>query len=162
MPRLMQLENTAVTHAIHTSCQCKADIVASDEQEKSGRRALLNLGHTFGHAIETGMGYGKWLHGEAVACGMAVAAEFSARLGWLNQDDVIRIKRVLQSANLPIDLPKQLSAEHMLEMMALDKKVQAGKLNLILLTEIGDAVMTHEYDHALLLNTLTDLTPSAD
>ena len=158
--QLMLLDTAAVTHAIQTSCQCKADIVASDEQEKSGRRALLNLGHTFGHAIETGMGYGNWLHGEAVACGMALAAEFSARLGWLNEDDVARIRRVLQSANLPVDLPEQLNADQMLEMMALDKKVQAGKLNLILLKAIGEAVMTHEYDQTLLLSTLTDAASS--
>jgi len=158
--QLMHLDTAAVTHAIQTSCQCKADIVASDEQEKSGRRALLNLGHTFGHAIETGMGYGNWLHGEAVACGMALAAEFSARLGWLNEDDVARIRRVLQSANLPVDLPEQLNADQMLEMMALDKKVQAGKLNLILLKAIGEAVMTHEYDQTLLLSTLTDAASS--
>lgn len=157
---LMQLDIAAVTHAIQTSCQCKADIVASDEREKSGRRALLNLGHTFGHAIETGMGYGNWLHGEAVACGMALAAEFSARLGWLNEDDVARIRRVLQKANLPVNLPEQLNADQMLEMMALDKKVQAGKLNLILLKEIGQAVMTHEYDQTLLLAMLTDATSS--
>jgi 3-dehydroquinate synthase len=162
MSSLMQLDSAAVTYAIQTSCQCKADIVASDEQEKSGRRALLNLGHTFGHAIETGMGYGTWLHGEAVACGMAVAAEFSARLGWLADDDVVRIKHVLESAHLPVAIPQQLSAEQMLDLMALDKKVQAGKLNLILLTKIGEAVMTHEYDQALLLAMLTDLTSSTN
>jgi 3-dehydroquinate synthase len=106
------------------------------------------------------MGYGNWLHGEAVACGMALAAEFSARLGWLNEDDVARIRRVLQMANLPVNLPEQLNADQMLEMMALDKKVQAGKLNLILLKEIGQAVMTHEYDQTLLLAMLTDATSS--
>ncbi len=156
--KLMQLDPECVSYAIQTSCQCKADIVASDEQEKSGRRALLNLGHTFGHAIETGMGYGVWLHGEAVACGMAVAAEFSARTGWLSDQDVARIKALLVAAKLPISLPDQLSAENMLEYMAMDKKVQAGKLNLILLKQIGTAVMTHSYDRALLADMLAQLT----
>ncbi len=156
--KLMQLDPQCVSYAIQTSCQCKADIVASDEQEKSGRRALLNLGHTFGHAIETGMGYGVWLHGEAVACGMALAAEFSARTGWLCAQDVARIKALLAAAKLPTSLPDQLSAKDMLAVMAMDKKVQAGKLNLILLEQIGTAVMTHSYDRALLADMLTQLT----
>ena len=84
MPRLIQMEKQAVAYAIEQSCRCKAEVVASDELEQSGRRALLNLGHTFGHAIETGLGYGQWLHGEAVSCGMVMAAEFSARLGWIS------------------------------------------------------------------------------
>ena len=156
--KLMQLDPQCVSYAIQTSCQCKADIVASDEQEKSGRRALLNLGHTFGHAIETGMGYGVWLHGEAVSCGMALAAEFSARTGWLCAQDVARIKALLAAAKLPTSLPDQLSAKDMLAVMAMDKKVQAGKLNLILLEQIGTAVMTHSYDRALLADMLTQLT----
>ncbi len=158
--KLMQLDPDTVSYAIQSSCQCKADIVASDEREKSGRRALLNLGHTFGHAIETGMGYGVWLHGEAVACGMAVAAEFSARTGWLSEPDVTRIKALLGAAKLPTSLPDQLSADNMLEYMAMDKKVQAGKLNLILLKRIGEAVMTDSYDRTLLANMLKQLTSS--
>ena len=162
MHLLLQLDTQAISYAIETSCQCKADIVASDEHEKTGRRALLNLGHTFGHAIETGMGYGVWLHGEAVACGMAIAAEFSARLGWISNQEVDRIKSVLLAAKLPVDLPDNFSAKQMLELMALDKKVQAGKLNLILLKQLGEAVMTHEYDQQLLLNMLEDLTQSTN
>lgn len=158
MQSLLDLDSTAIAYAIEQSCQCKAEVVASDEQEKSGRRALLNLGHTFGHAIETGMGYGVWLHGEAVACGMAIAAEFSARLGWLNTDDVEKVKRLLVAAKLPIDLPKELSVDRMFELMAVDKKVQNGKLNLVLLQQLGNAVLTHSFDHDLLYNTLADLT----
>ena len=155
--QLLQLEPDIVSQAIQTSCQSKADIVASDEHEKSGSRALLNLGHTFGHAIETGLGYGVWLHGEAVACGMAIAAEFSARTGWLSNEDVNRIKKLLVAAKLPTELPSQLTATAMLEHMAMDKKVHAGKLNLILLENIGSAVMTHDYDRALLQDMLEQL-----
>lgn len=155
--QLLELEPDIVSQAIQTSCQCKADIVASDEHEKSGSRALLNLGHTFGHAIETGLGYGVWLHGEAVACGMAIAAEFSARMGWLSNNDVTRIKKLLVAAKLPTELPSQLTANDMLKHMAMDKKVHAGKLNLILLEKIGSAVMTHDYDRALLQDMLEQL-----
>lgn len=159
--KLVDLDNDALMYAIQRSCQCKADIVASDEHEKSGRRALLNLGHTFGHAIETGMGYGNWLHGEAVACGMVVAAEFSERMKWISKDDVKRISRLISRANLPTELPHELSATKILELMAIDKKVKDGKLHLVLLKEIGEAVLTSEFDHVLLQQTLAELTLAA-
>ena len=156
--KLLRLETDAITYAIDKSCRCKADVVASDEKEKSGRRALLNLGHTFGHAIEAGMGYGEWLHGEAVACGMSVAAEFSARLGWITAEDVRRINQLLVNAKLPIKLPAELSASRMLELMSVDKKILDGKLNLVLLQKIGNAVLTSSFDKDLLNSTLKELT----
>ncbi|MEM7303913.1 MAG: 3-dehydroquinate synthase [Pseudomonadota bacterium] len=161
MSRLLELDSSAIAYAIEKSCLCKAEVVASDEQEKSGRRALLNLGHTFGHAIEAGMGYGVWLHGEAVACGMSIAAEFSARLGWISTRDVERINRLILSAKLPVKLPTELNAEQMLELMSVDKKILDGKLNLVLLNKIGRAVLTNDFDKNLLSNTLTELTQAA-
>ncbi len=155
---LVNLDTDAIAYAIEQSCRCKAEIVASDELEQSGRRALLNLGHTFGHAIETGLGYGKWLHGEAVGCGMLMAAKFSARIGWLSQEDIKRIDALLVAANLPTSAPKELSADRFLELMALDKKVKDGKLRLVLLQNIGNAVLTDEFDYNLLRETLLELT----
>ena len=159
--KLVLLDTDAITYAIQRSCQCKAEIVASDEHEKSGMRALLNLGHTFGHAIETGMGYGKWLHGEAVACGMVIAAEFSERMGWLSKPDVERISNLISNAKLPISIPPELSANRIIELMAIDKKVKDGKLHLVLLQDIGNAVLTSDFDEDLLHKTLAELTEAA-
>ncbi len=158
---LVALDNDAITYAIQRSCQCKAEIVASDEHEKSGRRALLNLGHTFGHAIETGLGYGNWLHGEAVACGMVIAAEFSERMNWVSRDDVERVSSLISNANLPTALPLELSADQIIELMAIDKKVKDGKLHLVLLQSIGNATLTSDFDHGLLYKTLSELTQAA-
>jgi len=160
MSSLLTLKSEAITYAIEKSCKCKADIVASDEHEKSGRRALLNLGHTFGHAIETGMGYGTWLHGEAVGCGMLIAAHFSQKLGWIDKSEVNEIKHVISSANLPIHLPKELSADKMLELMSVDKKVKNGNLYLVLLKDVGDAVLTCDYDLDLLKDMLIEINNS--
>jgi 3-dehydroquinate synthase len=133
-------DKTALAHAVARSCANKAAVVAADERE-AGERALLNLGHTFGHAIETGLGYGEWLHGEAVAAGTLIAAELSARLGWLTAADVGRIERLFIRAGLPVSAP-QLGAERYLELMRHDKKVEDGKLRLVLLERIGRAVVT--------------------
>jgi len=143
-----------LAYAIRRSCEDKAAVVAADEREQSGRRALLNLGHTFGHAIETGMGYGTWLHGEAVACGMVMAAEMSRQLGWLSPDEVARIRGLLERAQLPVAPPPELSAETFLDLMAVDKKVEAGRLRLVLLRGIGDAVLSSDFDPAALRATL--------
>jgi 3-dehydroquinate synthase len=105
-------------------------------------RALLNLGHTYGHAIETGMGYGEWLHGEAIAAGMVMAAQLSQHLGWMAADDVARARNLIQAAGLPVQAPAELDAARFLELMAVDKKVLAGKLRLILLRGIGQAVIS--------------------
>ncbi|OHC63594.1 MAG: 3-dehydroquinate synthase [Rhodocyclales bacterium GWA2_65_20] len=141
MDRLMARDAEVLSYAIERSCANKAEVVAGDEREtaKEGGRALLNLGHTFGHAIETGLGYGEWLHGEAVAAGTVMAAELSRRLGWLAPADVARVRDLLSRAGLPVAGP-QLGAERYLDFMGHDKKVIAGKLRLVLLARIGTAV----------------------
>jgi 3-dehydroquinate synthase len=142
MSGLRARDETLLAEAVYRSCTHKAEIVAADEQEH-GVRALLNLGHTFGHAIEAGLGYGKWLHGEAVAAGTVMAARLSALMGWLREEDVIRVEQVLQAAGLPIRGPQgpQLDAARYLEWMRHDKKVQEGRLRLVLLQSLGKAVI---------------------
>ncbi len=140
MDDLLAHDPAALAYAIHRSCQNKAEVVAADERE-SGQRALLNLGHTFGHAIEAGMGYGNWLHGEAVGTGMIMAAELSQRLGWLSADDVSRIRLLILRAGLPGVAPA-LGLEAYLNLMGLDKKVEGGKLRFVLLKKIGEALIT--------------------
>jgi len=150
---LLARDFSALSFAIARSCQDKANIVAKDERE-SGQRALLNLGHTFGHAIETGLGYGVYLHGEGVAIGMCLAAQFSARLGWMSKTDVTRIKTLIEKMALPTRIPDDLTIERMLDLMQVDKKVQAGKLRLVLLEGIGKAIITDQYDPQLLRQSL--------
>lgn len=140
---LNSLDPEAMAYAIKRSCQDKADIVAADEKE-AGQRALLNLGHTFGHAIETGMGYGVWLHGEAVATGMVLAAELSHRLGWLPQPDLARVRTLIERAKLPTQAPPEINADRFLELMAVDKKVLDGKLRLVLMKGLGNAVIAED------------------
>ena len=137
--RLLARNPDALAFAVERSCANKAEVVAADETEQ-GERALLNLGHTFGHAIETGMGYGNWLHGEAVAAGTMMAAELSRRLGWLAAADVERIEALHVRAGLPVFGPK-LPIDRYLDLMASDKKVEAGRLRLILLRGVGRAVI---------------------
>ncbi|MDX9884248.1 3-dehydroquinate synthase [Thauera sp.] len=139
---LVARDPAALACAIERSCRNKAEVVAADETEQ-GERALLNLGHTFGHAIETGLGYGEWLHGEAVAAGTMMAAELSRHLGWLQDEDIERIATLFARAHLPVWAPK-LGASRYLDLMAHDKKVEAGKLRLVLLREIGRAVIHGE------------------
>jgi 3-dehydroquinate synthase len=115
---------------------------------------LLNLGHTFGHAIETGVGYGEWLHGEAVATGMALAADLSARLGWLSGDQVERVRALLARARLPLAPPPELTPDDFLRLMAVDKKVKDGRLRLILLRDLGQAVIAEQVDLRALRETL--------
>ena len=151
MHALLKRDPASLAYAIERSCQNKADVVSADEKE-SGQRALLNLGHTFGHAIETGMGYGEWLHGEAVATGMVMAAILSAKLGNISEDDVCEIRHLLETAKLPVHAPEALTAKGFKKLMAVDKKVQDGKIRMILLNAIGDAYITDDYDD----NHLTD------
>jgi 3-dehydroquinate synthase len=139
---LLARDPEALAYAIELSCRHKAAVVANDETEQ-GERALLNFGHTFGHAIENGLGYGEWLHGEAVAAGMVLAARLSERLGWLHGDAVARIVALLERAGLPVTAPA-LGADRYLDLMARDKKVISGSLRLILLKAIGEAVVTEE------------------
>lgn len=150
--QLMALEESAISEAIYRSCQNKADVVARDEHE-TGERALLNLGHTFGHAIENAMGYGVWLHGEAVAAGTMMAADLSQRMGWLSAAEVARIHALLTKARLPLDAPK-LGADKYLELMQMDKKVADGKIRLVLQQGIGKSVITSDYDADKLRATL--------
>lgn len=150
---LVKRDKAALEHAILVSCQTKAEVVAKDERE-AGVRALLNLGHTFGHAIEAGMGYGAWLHGEAVAAGMVMAADLSHRLGWVSSDDVDRVRNLLSRAKLPVNGPSDLAVDTYLDLMAVDKKVQQGEMRFVLLKSIGDSVVTADVDPQLLRQTL--------
>jgi 3-dehydroquinate synthase len=150
---LKQRDSKALAYAIERSCQDKADIVAKDETEQDVR-ALLNLGHTFGHAIETGMGYGNWLHGEAIATGMLMAADLSARQGWMSVDEVSRIADLFLAAGLPVQSPQEMSAEKFLSLMSVDKKVQDGVIRLVLLKGIGEAIISDDYDVEKLQGTL--------
>ncbi len=153
MDRLLARDPAALAEAIERSCRNKAEVVAADERE-AGVRAILNLGHTFGHAIETGMGYGAWLHGEAIAAGMVMAADLSSRLGWLKEHDVARIRALIERARLPAQAPPMLTAAQFKSLMSVDKKVQAGKLRLVLLEALGKAVITAEVPPAVLDETL--------
>jgi len=139
-------------HAVTESCRIKAQIVAADERE-AGERALLNFGHTFGHAIETGVGYGEWLHGEAVAAGMVLAARLSERMGLIADADVGRLRILLQHAGLPVDAPR-LGADRYLDLMGRDKKVVAGAIRFVLLRAIGNAFVTADVSDASLREVL--------
>jgi 3-dehydroquinate synthase len=150
---LLARDAAALSEAIERSCRNKAEIVAADERE-TGERALLNLGHTFGHAIETGVGYGEWLHGEAVAAGMVMAADLSARLGGLSQEQVARVRRLLARARLPLQPPPELTPGDFLRLMAVDKKVKDGRLRLILLRELGQGIIAEQVDPRFLQETL--------
>jgi shikimate kinase / 3-dehydroquinate synthase len=138
---LLAREPSALAYAIRRSCEIKADVVRQDERE-GGLRAILNFGHTFGHAIEAGLGYGKWLHGEAVGCGMVMAADLSHRLGFLSEDAKERISALVRAAGLPVVAPN-LGVERWLELMQVDKKNEGGEIKFILLRPLGAAVVTH-------------------
>jgi 3-dehydroquinate synthase len=150
--RLLARDTDALTHAIRRSCEIKAEIVARDEREL-GDRALLNLGHTFGHAIESATNYSTWLHGEAVGAGMLLAADMSQRLGWMSGADVERIERMLKAFGLRTDV-SELAAGTLAEKMKIDKKVAAGRIRLVLLKAIGKSVVTGDYDDDALRETL--------
>jgi 3-dehydroquinate synthase len=144
--KILKRDRAALTYAVRRSCELKARVVGADERE-AGERALLNFGHTFGHAIETGAGYGAWLHGEAVAAGMVMAAELSALMGELKKTDVSRVRALLRRAGLPINGPA-LAPERMLELMAVDKKAAKGKTRFVLLEAIGRAALRGDVDEA--------------
>lgn len=136
--RIMARSADSLEEVIARSCSNKAEVVVADETEQ-GERAALNLGHTFGHAIETGLGYGEWLHGEAVAAGTMMAVELSCELGWLKPSDVLRVEQMFRLAGLPCQGPATLSGDRYLELMSHDKKVSEGSLRLVLLRAIGKA-----------------------
>ena len=151
--KLLARDKQALAFAIERSCLNKAAIVAKDETE-TGVRATLNLGHTFGHAIETGAGYGTYLHGEAVAIGTCQAADLSRRKGWLNDADVERIIALFKKCNLPTRPPEEIDSDRFLELMAVDKKNVNGQIRLILLTKIGAATLPIDVDKNQLIKTL--------
>ncbi len=144
---LMQRDSEALIYAIERSCAIKADVVSQDEKEQ-GIRALLNLGHTFGHAIETGLGYGEWLHGEAISTGMILAARLSEMLGLLSKTDVKRTTDIFKQTGLPTHIPNAMTADRFTELMAVDKKVKDGVLRLILMESIGKAVIKDDVSPA--------------
>ena len=148
MDALAARDEQLLAEAVYRSCAHKARIVANDEKEQ-GERALLNLGHTFGHAIESYLGYGVWLHGEAVATGMVMAADLSQRMGWISQEDLERTKKIISRAQLPIVCPK-IPLDDFLAYMAHDKKVLNGQLRLVLLKQLGEAVITRDFDLELM------------
>jgi len=153
MSRLRARDADALQHAVQRSCEMKAAIVASDEKER-GVRALLNLGHTFGHAIEAGLGFGTWLHGEAIGAGMVLAARTSEKLGWLNASDVERVRSLVASAGLPVKAPN-LGLDNWLSLMSHDKKVSQGEIRFVLLEQIGQAVMEKNVPQAVLHQVLS-------
>jgi 3-dehydroquinate synthase len=146
----------ALVYAIRRSCEIKADVVGQDEFE-GGIRAILNLGHTYGHAIETEMGYGTWLHGEAVAAGMIMACELSVDLGWLSPDILTRAIGLMRQAKLPVAPPRGMSGEAFMKHMAVDKKVLDGSIRLVLLQDCGKAVVTSDFDQQVLIAQLQKL-----
>jgi 3-dehydroquinate synthase len=146
----------SLTYAIQRSCEIKAGVVAEDEFETTGRRAILNLGHTFGHAIETHQGYGSWLHGEAVAVGMVMAVDLSYRLGWLAEDILLRTKALITKAHLPVFAPNNMTVDDFIKVMAVDKKNIHGEVRLILLTALGSAIITDDYNSALMRQVIQD------
>jgi 3-dehydroquinate synthase len=152
MDKLLARDKEALAYAIYRSCQNKAEVVAADERE-GGVRALLNLGHTFGHAIEAGMGYGNWLHGEAVAGGTILAADLSRRMGWIGEAELARVRALFQRARLPDSAP-DLGVADYLDYMGLDKKVEGGKIRFVLLKRIGEAVVTADAPADKLAETL--------
>jgi len=154
--QLMACDTCALEEAIERSCQNKADVVAQDERE-GGVRAILNLGHTFGHAIETAQGYGNWLHGEAVATGMLMALDLSAREGAITVQEVERLRTLLKRAKLPVVSPENMTEQQFMDLMAVDKKVLDGQLRLVLLDQVGAAAVTNQFDIENLKQTLASI-----
>tara|TARA_B110000196_G_scaffold160578_1_gene138031 strand:- start:65 stop:1138 length:1074 start_codon:yes stop_codon:yes gene_type:complete len=151
--RLLARDSAALCSAIEKSCFNKAKIVARDEREDD-LRAILNLGHTFGHAIETFHSYKGWLHGEAISVGMTMAAKLSSELGWIENNDFCRIRDLLISCNLPVSAPKEMRSKDFLDLMSVDKKVLDGNLRLVLLKSIGKAIVTSDVERDFLMKVL--------
>ncbi len=153
MQLLLARDRQALAYVIEKSCLNKAEIVAEDEFER-GVRAILNLGHTFGHAIETGKGYGEYLHGEAVAIGIGYAADLSKRMGWISEADVARILALLKMTGLPVEPPTDMTVEQFIDLMSVDKKNVDGNIRLILLKSIGEATLPISIEQKQLEQTL--------
>ena len=152
----MTRDSEALAYAIYRSCEIKAEVVAADERE-GGIRAILNLGHTYGHAIENHQGYGAWLHGEAVGAGMVMACELSRALGWMTSAEYERAIRLIERAKLPISPPNNMTGDDFMAGMSLDKKVLDGQLRLVLLKGLGSAVVTADFDAQCLAQQLEQL-----
>ena len=154
-PALLRGEDpAALAHAVKRSCEIKAWVVGQDERE-AGLRAILNFGHTFGHAIEAGMGYGQWYHGEAVGCGMVIAADLCRRMGRLSAEEAARLTKVVIEARLPA-IPPRLGVDRFMELMAHDKKADSGSIKYVLLNGLGGA-STSPADEALVRQTLQEM-----
>lgn len=144
MPKLLQRDTNFVISIIKRACEIKRDIVIADEKELTGVREVLNFGHTFAHAIEKMIGYGKWLHGEVVATGLVLATTLSQHKGWIKEDDVARVEKLLQSIPLPTQLPSNIKYDTLIAAMMMDKKIVANRLRLVLLKGIGQVVVTDD------------------
>ena len=155
LEEVLALREEPLAYAIETSCACKARVVEADERERSGERALLNLGHSFAHAIETAQAYRGWLHGEAVACGMVCAADLSVRQGWLEAREAERVAALIERCALPTQIPADLSTEELREHMLHDKKNDTSTQRLVLLRGIGEAFLTAKFDPRLVDATLS-------
>lgn len=164
LDRLLAQDAETLTEVIERCCALKARIVAADERESlhggAGPRALLNLGHTFGHAVETWTRYENWLHGEAVGLGLCMAADLSARLGWIPAEDAARAQALVQRAGLPVKPPQGMTPDDFRGLMSLDKKVAGGRIRLVLLRAIGESVVTADFDPQALDQTLTHFCAS--
>ena len=157
LDQLLARHRPALVHAIRRCCELKAQVVAADERE-AGRRALLNFGHTFGHAIEASMGFGAWLHGEGVAAGMVMAAELSLRLGLIGPADVARVRALVGRAGLPIQGPK-VPAASLMQSMAVDKKAERGQIRFVVLEAIGSARLENQVPSALVREAIDAASP---
>jgi|TARA_Y100000310_G_scaffold32538_1_gene30824 3-dehydroquinate synthase len=158
---VLSLQEDSLSYIVKRNCEIKAEVVSADEKER-GMRALLNLGHTFGHAVETAMGYGNWLHGEAVGVGMVMAADLSARMGRLAGQECSRIKTLVGRAGLPVSPPAEIEPNRYIDLMQVDKKAIDGTVRFVLLDEIGAASLVDDVDRELLLQTLSAGTALCD
>ena len=156
MPKLLARDPEALGYAIQRSCADKANVVAADELE-TGVRALLNLGHTFGHAIETASGYGNWLHGEAVGCGMFMAASLSYHQAWISKEQLQQVKKLITQAKLPLLPPAEMTLNQFIEIMTVDKKNISKQIRLILMKDIGQSFISDDYDNSLLNKTIQNM-----
>jgi 3-dehydroquinate synthase len=154
LDRIQSLDPAVMSHLVKRNCEIKAEVVSADEREE-GVRAILNLGHTFGHAIETAMGYGVWLHGEAVAAGCIMAADLSFRMGMLSQAECKRLKALVAAAGLPVCPPEEITPEQFTDLMKMDKKASAGRIRFVLLDGLGTATLVDRVDPAALQETLS-------
>ncbi len=154
---LLRREPEALVHAVVRSCEIKAEVVGEDERE-TGLRAILNFGHTFGHAIESGLGYGEWVHGEAVGAGMVMAADLSARIGMIPKAEAARIRDLIERAGLPVKGPASLSVAQYLDLMAVDKKAAGGRIRFVLLEKLGSAAVSGDIQEKAVRDTLSHCT----